>query len=169
MPILLDLGAGDKREPGWISVDRTTWTSGAPSPDIIADISQPLPFPDNYADGIRAIHVIEHFYRWEVLDILTDWVRVLKPGSELILECPDVQSCIRNMVKEPENPRIGILGLFGDPEYKSPVMTHKWAYSPGELGYIMHSAGLVDLKHKTAQFHYPVRDMRVVGIKPNVD
>ena len=26
-----------------------------------------LPFPDNYADEARAIHIIEHFYPWEAL------------------------------------------------------------------------------------------------------
>ena len=169
MPILLDLGAGDKREPGWTSVDQTTWTSGVAMPDIVADISKPLPFPDNYADGIRAIHVIEHFYRWEVMDVLREWVRVLKPGCPLILECPNLDSCIRNIVEDPTNYRMGLLGLFGDPEYKTPVMTHKWAYSPHELAAIMDQAGLTDLIHKTAQFHYPKRDMRLQGIKPDVN
>jgi len=169
MPILLDLGAGDKREPGWIHVDQVTRKEGVAAPEVVADISKPLPFSDNYADEIRSIHVVEHFYRWEVEDILKDWVRVLKPGGKLALECPDLSAVMYFMMTAPHNPQFGILGLYGDPGFKEVAMTHKWCYTRGELAHVMTIAGLTGISHEKAKFHYPQRDMRLVGTKPDVN
>ena len=165
MPILLDLGAGDKREPGWIHVDQVTRKEGVAAPEVVADISKPLPFPDNYADEIRSIHVVEHMYRWEIESILTDWVRVLKPGGTMALECPDLTACMYFMMTTPENAQLGILGVFGDPGYKEVAMTHKWCYTIGELAHIMTKAGLTNIVRETPKFHIPKRDLRLVGTK----
>lgn len=167
--ICLDLGAGDKREPGWIHVDQVTRKEGVTAPEVVADISKSLPFPDNYADEIRSIHVVEHMYRWEVVNILTDWVRVLKPGGKMALECPDLMSCMYFMMTKPEIPQLGILGVFGDPAYNEIAMTHKWCYSMQELGSVMAKAGLIDLVSEKPKFHVPQRDLRMVGTKPNVN
>lgn len=80
--IRLDIGCGNKRESGWLAVDQADNYSGQP-PDVECDI-RALPFPDNYADEARAIHVIEHFYAWEAHDVLAEWVRVQEgPGLQL--------------------------------------------------------------------------------------
>ena len=50
-------------------------------PDAICDIRMLDKFCDNYADEIMAVHVVEHFWRWEVVEILREWARVLKPGT----------------------------------------------------------------------------------------
>ena len=79
--IRLDLAAGHFRQAGWISVDLAdnyaAEFEGGSKPDVVADIRK-LPFPDNYADEARAIHVIEHFYPWETLDL----VRGVGAGAE---------------------------------------------------------------------------------------
>ena len=167
--IRLDLGAGDKREPGWIHVDQVTRKEGVPPPEVIADISKPLPFPDDYADEIRSIHVVEHMYRSKIGDILKDWVRVLKPGGKMALECPNLRACLYFMIAQPETPQLGILGIYGDPGPNDEVaMLHKWAYTPQELGQLMLDAGLENVVQATPQFHIPARDLRMVGNKPNV-
>ena len=79
--IKLNLGCGAKILPKpYINVDLpNNWADS--KPDVEADLTKPLPFPDDYADEVMAIHVIEHFDRWEAPVILRDWVRVLKPGA----------------------------------------------------------------------------------------
>jgi predicted SAM-dependent methyltransferase len=98
--IKLNLGCGDKILPGYINVDVASERAGK-KPDVISDIRK-LTFNDNYADEILSVHVIEHFWRWEVSDILKEWIRVLKPGGKLILECPNLQAACEEFLKSPE-------------------------------------------------------------------
>ena len=59
-------------------------------PDYRCDIRQ-LPFCDGYADVVYSRHALEHFGRWEVEDVLAEWLRVLKPRGELRLIVPNVK------------------------------------------------------------------------------
>ena len=162
--IKLHLGCGPKIVKGFVNVDLpNNWSKV--KPDVEADISKPLPFPDNYADGIYAFHVIEHFWRWEVEDILKDWVRVLKPGGVMILELPCLDKIIAILKfylesGKPINDRLTVWGLYGDPNYKSIEMSHKWAWSASELIDLLESLGMT-AEQKEPKTHIPVRDMRI--------
>lgn len=162
--VRLDLGCGNKREPGWIAVDQPANYSGHP-PDVEADL-RALPFDDDYADEARAIHVIEHFYAWEAQDVLREWVRVLRPGGQLALECPCLDKVLALAQVPQVTPQYVHWALYGDPRYKDPAMVHKWAYTQTQLLKLMNSAGLVNLRPEPPQFHVPIRDMRIVGNKP---
>jgi len=54
-----------------------------------------LPFEDETVDVIYASHVIEYFNRTEILSVLKEWKRVLKPGATLRLAVPDFESLVR--------------------------------------------------------------------------
>ena len=77
--IKLNLGCGDKILADYINVDVAQERSGK-QPDVICDVRNLNKFSNDYADEILAVHVIEHFWRWEVVSILKEWVRVLKPN-----------------------------------------------------------------------------------------
>lgn len=170
--IRLDMGCGNKKQKGWIGVDIRVVNSHHPEaqwnvkPDIQADITKPLDLPDNYADEIRGIHIVEHFWPWEVQDILVEWVRVLKPGGPLALECPCLEKVLKLMEVPACPPNLTFWALYGDPRHKSPEMMHRWCYSALQLQKLMTAAGLVEVHQEPARFHHPVRDMRVVGFKP---
>ena len=89
--VRLNLGCGDKILDGYINVDIVDERAGN-KPDINCDVRQLTVFEDNYADEILAVHVVEHFWRWEVQAIIQEWMRVLKPGGKMILECPNLIS-----------------------------------------------------------------------------
>lgn len=104
--------------------------------------------------------------------MLTEWKRVLKPGGKLILELPcmdKVFSYIASKMnaKEPLamhmvwNPLWGGLG-----HNKSPAMVHKWGYTVGQIKALLREVGFTDIKLEEARYHFPERDMRVVGFKP---
>lgn len=165
--IRIDLGCGNKREEGWIAVDLPGNYSGK-APDVAADLRK-LPFDDDYADEARAIHVIEHFQPWEVLAVVREWVRVLKPGAEIAIECPCLDKIVKLMDVPMIEPQYTMWGLYGDPRYQDPLMMHHWCYTHAQLQRLMGSAGLVNIRVEPCRFHVPFRDMRVVGAKPVED
>lgn len=178
-PIRLDLGAGDKRHEGWITVDiafelttlhtaKEHFPSINITPDVVSDLRK-LPFHDDYADEARAIHVIEHFYPWDAEDLLREWVRVLKPGAPLAIECPCMEKVLVLATVPQCPPTMTYWALYGDPRYKDPLMSHHWCYGQQQLLKLMAQAGLVNLRSEHPQFHQPIRDMRIVGQKPIPD
>lgn len=74
----LNLGAGDTVVPGYVGLDAKN-----------ANTLYPLGFPDEDIEEIRASHVLEHFPHGDILAILKDWVRALKPGGTLKIAVPD--------------------------------------------------------------------------------
>jgi ubiquinone/menaquinone biosynthesis C-methylase UbiE len=169
----LNLGCGDKILEGFVNVDVVESRAGK-QPDVICDLHQLTPFEDDSADEIMAIHVVEHFWRWEVVDILKEWTRVLKPGGRMILECPNLVSACQAVLADPENAvgpgpegQRSMWVLYGDPRWQDPLMVHRWAYTPRSLAMIMHQAGLRELKQEPAQYKLrEPRDMRITGVKP---
>lgn len=56
--------------------------------DIEADMGD-LPFADNTVDAIWAQHVLEHCPMGKVTAVLTEWLRVLRPGCRCIIRVPN--------------------------------------------------------------------------------
>ncbi len=171
--VRLNLGCGDKILPGYVNVDVVPERSSF-TPDVICDVRNLTVFEDDFADEILAVHVIEHFWRWEVTNILTEWVRVLKPGGRMILECPNLISACEEFLRDPKrNAGPGPEGqrsmwvFYGDPRWQDPLMVHRWGYTPWSLAGLMSEVGLKNLRQEPAQFKLrEPRDMRIVGEKP---
>jgi predicted SAM-dependent methyltransferase len=130
-----------------------------------------LPFEDNYADRICAVHLFEHFYGWEAPEILTEWKRVLKPGGQLVIEVPSmdkifsyIADClVHNIDPKPE---FSWLALWGSQEQKKESMTHKYGYSAASLQKLLLGAGYRDAFVYPARYHFAIRDMRFEAYKP---
>lgn len=171
--VKINLGCGDKILDGYINVDIVTERAGK-QPDVNCDIKDLHVFSDEYADEVLAVHVIEHFWRWEVKNVLKEWFRVLKPGGKIILECPNLISACEEFLKNPDlNSGPGKEGqrsmwvFYGDPQWKDPLMVHRWGYTPLSLAKLLHEAGFIDMKQEAAQFKLKEpRDMRITAIKP---
>ncbi len=169
----LNLGCGDKILPGYVNVDVVESRRGL-KPDVICDLHQLTSFEDNSADEILSVHVVEHFWRWEVADVLKEWVRVLRPGGKMIVECPNLLSACREFLANPDvasgpgpEGQRTMWVFYGDPAWKDPYMVHRWGYTPLSLARLMVESGLINLRQEPAQFKLrEPRDMRVVGEKP---
>lgn len=158
----LNLGCGGKKLLGYINIDRENNYSEN-KPDVVADIRK-LPYEDNSVDEVLAIHVIEHFYLWEVEDVLKEWRRVLKPGGALIVELPCLEKIMYWLLTEPKI-HMTLWGLYGDPGFKNPDMVHKWAYTSKQMAHLIRDTGFNEVAVEEAKFHVPKRDMRVTGKK----
>jgi len=171
--VKLNLGCGDKILPGYLNVDVAASRSGK-RPDVLCDLHDLVPFEDGVADEILAVHVVEHFWRWEVVGVLREWVRVLRPGGTMILECPNLESACREFLADPDRAsgpgqegQRSMWVFYGDPAWRDPLMVHRWGYTPNSLAGVMAEAGLVNLRQEPAQFKLrEPRDMRIVGERP---
>ena len=172
--VKLNLGCGDKILPGYINCDALASRGQGGAVDVQCNITQPLPFADNVAGEILAVHVVEHIWRWQVADVLRDWRRVLQPGGRIVLECPNLLSAAMELVKNPmlaagpgpEGQR-SMWVFYGDPRWRDPLMNHCWGYTPQSLAALLVETGFVEVRQEPAQFKLrEPRDMRIVGVKP---
>jgi ubiquinone/menaquinone biosynthesis C-methylase UbiE len=143
-------------------------------PDVVCDLHDLATFADASADEILTVHVVEHFWRWEIADVLREWVRVLKPGGRMIVECPNLQSACQTFLQNPrefahedQRGQQTMWVFYGDPKWKDPLMIHRWGYTPESLQQLLAQVGLKDVRQEPAQYKLrEPRDMRVVGVKP---
>jgi SAM-dependent methyltransferase len=163
----LNVGCGRRRIEGYTGVDAVE-RKGA---DIVAP-AWAIPLADESCDEIMAIHLFEHFYRWECERVLAEWHRLLKPRGRLVLELPDLHKCCLNVIKGREAEKfegqLGMWGLYGDPRDEDPYMTHRWGWTPATLRALLEANGFDRTGEERTEFH-PVgrqwRDMRIVAEK----
>ncbi len=88
----VNLGCGPFLTPGYVNLDYR-WVPGI---DVVWDLKRALPFPDNRFQGAFCEHCLEHFDESELLDVLKDIHRVLRPGGRVRLVVPSLEIHARN-------------------------------------------------------------------------
>lgn len=167
--IKLNIGCGGRKLPGYLGVDAVAERTAA---DIVAR-ADAIDMPDGSVSEIIAIHLFEHFYRFECDAVVKEWKRLLGKGGRLILELPDLKKCCENILsgrhvqgKDPD--QLGMWGLFGDPRGGDPFMAHRWGWTPESLTAFLKEHGFIKIKQAPTQFH-PAgrahRDMRIEAVK----
>ncbi|UCC96566.1 MAG: methyltransferase domain-containing protein [Phycisphaerales bacterium] len=82
-PLIIELGCGEKKRPGRISIDKVDLSHV----DIVADIENGLPFlPGNSVDEIHCRSVLEHIQNFE--NLVREMVRVLKKDGKAHIFVP---------------------------------------------------------------------------------
>tara|TARA_Y100001936_G_scaffold253585_1_gene319167 strand:- start:11430 stop:11852 length:423 start_codon:yes stop_codon:yes gene_type:complete len=103
----LHLGCGEKYIPGFFHVDIQPY----PHVDQQCSIDSLSFIPDNTSELIYACHVLEHFGRFKIVDVLQEWQRVLQPGGVLRLAVPDFAACAA--IYYEQGLKDGLSGLVG--------------------------------------------------------
>lgn len=87
--LCLHIGAGETIIPEFINLDIRD-RDGMDKVSLV----YPLDFDDNVFDLVYSSHVLEHFPRKQIRNILQEWARVLKPGGLLRLSVPSFENLI---------------------------------------------------------------------------
>jgi predicted SAM-dependent methyltransferase len=134
--------------------------------EVFADM-RILGLPDNSVDEIFTSHTIDHFTRWEAIDMLKDWQRMLKPGGRVVIETADFVRCILWLLHPSRTKRQAARNQFyGNQWDRLEYETHRYVWSARELVGVLRNVGFqrVSFSHATWT-HYPGRDMHVEAFK----
>lgn len=129
MSVKLNLGAGDRLVPGYLSIDRKFG-------------SEVYPLDYKEVDEIRASHVLEHFSHRETAKVLKNWVDSLKPGGVLKIAVPDFKKVCEAYLRGDQLPIEGyVMGGHVDKDDH-----HGALFDDESLREMMTDAGLTDIK-----------------------
>lgn len=78
----VDLGCGDSKPEGFIGVDLVSGVGV----DIVADLTQTFPFPDDSVDEVRAHNSVEHWP--DRIHTMNEIWRICKPGAKVDILVP---------------------------------------------------------------------------------
>jgi predicted SAM-dependent methyltransferase len=179
--IKLNLGCGGHHMEGWINVDNYDYESDDSSRsgatyDLKMDI-RALDVEDRSVQRILIVHVLEHFVRWEAVEMLQHYFSKLCPGGLLMIEQPDLDACIDWYQKGSNAPHIstplgsknmGFTQFYGNQWDRLDYETHRYVWTKAELRETLESIGYKVLHlSNEAKFHQPGRDMWAIACKPS--
>lgn len=144
-PIKLNIGSGEYPKKDYINIDK--YYEGS---DIKADASK-LPYDDNTVDEIFSSHVLEHFNKYEIKDVLTEWYRVLKNEGKLDLEVPNFESIVKNWLDSEDKTGFAMDTIFGLQTRAGEE--HKFGFTETILKDMLLDVGFSDISIKNVFSH----------------
>ncbi|MFX0103159.1 MAG: methyltransferase domain-containing protein [Candidatus Hodarchaeota archaeon] len=142
----LHLGCGMDYKPGYINIDKHDTIVADESFDVLS-----LPYEDNSAHQIEALHLVEHFDTSQVPYFLSECHRVLRPGGFLIIETPDLARSVKKFLKVKDTKRKRLLNwIFGISNAK---YAHHTGFSLKHLKNLLRSMGFVNITRKKPVRH----------------
>jgi predicted SAM-dependent methyltransferase len=171
--VKLHLGCGGERWRDFVNVDlysfdenqKDSSRSGCVA-DVFADIRD-LRLEDNSVEEIFTSHTLEHFVKWEAIEMIADWHRILRNGGRLVVEMPDFVRCVAWLFHPLSHRRqLARNQFYGNQWDRLEYETHRYVWSAREFRKALIEAGFskVEITHQT-QTHYSGRDMRAVAMK----
>jgi predicted SAM-dependent methyltransferase len=112
----LNVGCGPYPHPDFVNLD-WWWRPGV---EVCWDLHRPLPFRDSTMRGIFSEHCLPHFPPDEVIRILGEFYRTLKPGGTVRLVVPDAELYIRLYQRRRDGEPVEF--PYPSPKYKTPLM-----------------------------------------------
>jgi glycosyltransferase involved in cell wall biosynthesis/predicted SAM-dependent methyltransferase len=107
-PLLLNLGCGNDVREGFINIDLFSDNFNVIGMDI-----RKLELPDESVDYILASDILEHFSHNDTLEVLSEWVRVLKKNAEIVVRSPSLKLQSQAYLRGDWNADIASYMIFG--------------------------------------------------------
>ena len=141
----LHLGCATKKLEGWVNIDSVA----ACNPDLVHDITQPLPYADLSADELLAEDLLEHFDKYMRFVVFYEWSRVLKIDGIMTIQVPNFKKLLFRYFKFGYDKFVDM--LFGENMWQSKYYlghfgNHKWGYSAESLKEFVQLFGITATK-----------------------
>lgn len=144
-------------------------------PDIVASMTDMAPVPDRAVDAVWSSHNLEHLYPHEVPMALREFLRVLKPGGQLLLAVPDLQAVAKLVAEDrlgdtlylsnvgPITPLDVIYGYGVSIAAGNHYMAHRCGFTPKTLTRALQDAGFEPIGIWRPDMAY---ELRVKAFRP---
>lgn len=137
----LHFGCGTNKLNGWINIDSVA----ALKPDLVHDITQPLPYGDLTVDEILAEDLLEHFDKYMRFVVFGEWARILKLSGKMTVQVPNFKKILFRYFKFGYDNFVDF--IFGENMLRSEVYighfgNHKWGYSESTLKNFVQQFGI---------------------------
>lgn len=160
----LNLGSGGCPLDGYVNLDGKMGDSLYPLVDRLG--GKAGKFKDSNIDEVRASHVLEHFPHRQTLDVLKEWVRVLKPGCWLKIAVPDFDWIAEHWAAGDDRAMLYLMGGQVDEND-----FHKTAFTKKILAWNLEKCGLINIQPWTSEIQdcasLPV-SLNLMGQRPEV-
>lgn len=130
----------------------------AVNPDIICSMTDMHPVMSSSIDAIWSSHNLEHLHRHEVPIALAEFLRVLRPGGQMLLTLPDLQRIAELVAgdgledeayRSPSGPITPLDMIYGHTPSLAQGnrhMAHKTGFTARTLWQLLVDAGFADIK-----------------------
>ena len=102
----IELGCGGNKNPGFKGLDKRP----GPGVDIVCDLEEGIPLPDNSVDLVSASHILEHITN--IMGLMDEIYRVCKPNASIAICVPHYKS----------------IGAWQDPTHVRPFTEYTFFY-----------------------------------------
>lgn len=97
----LHLGCGIVKLGGYINIDADPNIN----PDVVIDLTAPLPYINDTVEEIITYHFLEHLRRGQAENLIRECYRILKKGGFLTIEIPDILGICKAFAEGNESQR----------------------------------------------------------------
>lgn len=129
----LNLGSGPNKLKGYDNIDLIDGKS-----------AYPLKYDSESVDEIRASHILEHFGRNEVPQVLKNWVDKLRPGGVLKIAVPDFDKIAADYVARRKHDHPVDAYVLGGQSDENDF--HRSMFNTQKLTSYLEKCGLVDIQ-----------------------
>ena len=156
----------------------------APTVDVVTNFFQTLPIPDDTVKRIFSREMIEHLPYKRLPEFIGECYRVMQPGGEMYLCCPDFESilklysqqcaCFNGHTADPQCPDCNGTASFSHYYWRSNLLgdqndygddgfndTHKNQITYGMLSGLLKQTGFVDIRRDSDNPYYEVEKRRI--------
>lgn len=134
----LHLGCGKRFFPGFVHIDAVDFSHV----DHVSTIDNLSFIQDDSVDLIYNCHVLEHFKRHDVLRVLKEWHRILKPGGTLRISVPDFAK-LCDVYQQSKDLNLVVGALFGRQDYLYNIHYNVFDYTT--LSNSLQEAGFINV------------------------
>lgn len=153
----IQIGGGNHILTGFVNIDIV------PPADIVWDVREGIPVPDNACDFLFTEHFLEHIdYPQSVKKVVADFFRIVKAGGQVVIGVPDSEMAAQSYVNKNYefkkkamelwyskrnclvdfNTDIDLLNYhFRDQDDDPKYNPHLWAYDFDKLNSLLKNAG----------------------------